>query len=102
MSEEIVQKFQSRVQGGALSGVTVTYRASGGMPEERGVAREMNIIGGARARARLSSPNAAAREAEATVDADRVQGIPEKLSRGPDELVPRKEARFLPIPTLDR
>ena len=93
---EVVQEFVSRVQRGELNGVSITYRASGGMPGEVHVHEQMTIMDGARAEARREATGTPPAEAAADVDARQIEELFQKLARGVGELVPREQARFVP------
>lgn len=93
---EIVQEFVSRVQRGELNGVSITYRASGGMPGEAHVREQMSIMDGARAEARHEATGTPPAEAAADVDTRQIGELFQKLAHGMGELVPREQARFVP------
>jgi hypothetical protein len=93
---EVVQEFVSRVQRGELNGVSITYRASGGMPGEAHVREQMTIMDGARAEARREATGTPPAEAAADVDVRQIEELFQKLARGVGELVPREQAQFVP------
>jgi hypothetical protein len=96
MSEQIIQRFNQRVDQGALTDdVKVTYRISGGMPYEA-VEQEFMVSGSGSANLAGRGIQGALAPQAFAINQGESQEIFRLVSSGIDRLPTRSEARFLP------
>lgn len=96
VADEVIQKLQERVTRGALHGITVTYRVTGGAPGEAPVDEELRLVGSGPMTARLRTATAAVRESSETLATPDMQELLLQIGAGAGELIPRSQARFVP------
>lgn len=92
----VIREFRDRVAGRNFEKVNVLYRVSGGMPSERGIEEEFQILGRGAAAVRSTAQDGVSRQVEAPVSRAEVQDLYVQLEQGIESLAPRSAARFLP------
>jgi hypothetical protein len=94
--DEVIERLRERAARGALDGIDVSYRITGGAPGERLVDEEVRLSGPGPVHARLGTSAGESEESSEKLSAPEMNALLLDISEGLSELVPRSEARFVP------
>jgi len=94
--DEVIRELRERTTRGALDGIDVTYRVTGGAPGEEVVDDEVHVSGSGTVNARARAPAVPLRESSGDIRAPELRELLTQIGDGAGDLIPRSEARFVP------